>query len=171
MLEKNIYLIGFMGTGKTTISMKLKEMTQSDEIDIDQEIIRQQGKTISDIFKESGEAYFRSLETETLIKISKSKGQIVSCGGGIVLNSENVNIMKKTGKIVLLEARPETIYDRIKNDKNRPLLDGNMSIAYISEMKMKRKDIYDKSMDITVHTDGKSVEQIADEIKKFAEQS
>lgn len=171
MLEKNIYLIGFMGTGKTTISKKLNEITHSDEIDIDQEIVKKEGKTIPEIFKEFGENYFRVLETTCLNEVSKQSGKIVSCGGGIVLSNENVKRMKESGKIILLEAKPETIYERIKNDKNRPLLAGKMSMDYIAQMKRERKDIYDKSKDFKVDTDGKTVEQIAVEIKKLVETS
>jgi len=164
MLSKNIYLIGFMGTGKSTISKVLSEMTKSIEIDIDYEIVKKEKKAIAQIFELHGEAYFRNIETEIIRITTEQTGAIVSCGGGAVLKKENVALMKNSGIIVLLTATPETILSRIKNDKNRPLLNGNMTIEHISEMMNKRKVMYENAKDFEISTESKTEDEIAKEI-------
>ena len=133
-LKGNISLIGFMGTGKTTVSKALSKITSFKEIDVDAYIVENEGKAISDIFKDSGEAYFRTLETNALQTISSKQGQIISCGGGAVLKDENVDILKKNGVIVLLTATPETIFDRVKDHTHRPILNNDMSLRHVKEL-------------------------------------
>lgn len=164
--KSNIYLIGFMGAGKTTVSNMLTSITGRKEIDADAYIVKKEGKTINDIFAEKGETYFREIETKYLKEISEEKNMIVSCGGGAVLKDENVEIMKKTGKIVLLTATPQTTYERVKDSTDRPILNGNMNIEYIEELMNRRKDRYLAVADEKIATDEKDVEQICDEIIK-----
>lgn len=163
-MDYNIMLIGFMGTGKTTISSALKKITGLEEIDTDQYIAKKEGISISRMFETYGEAYFRKKETEALTEIQNLRGRIVSCGGGAVLKDENVAIMKKSGIIVLLTATPETVLKRVRYSDARPILNGNMSVEYISKMMENRKNRYMKVADITVSTDDRSIVDICEEI-------
>lgn len=160
----NIFLIGFMGTGKTTVSRQLSNMLNFLEMDMDQEIENRKKMKISAIFEAYGEEYFRNMETSLIQEFEKKSDFVVSCGGGAVLRQENVENMKKNGIVVLLTAEPETIYQRVRFSKNRPLLNGNMNVAYISEMMESRVGFYRNAADITVGTDGKRPEKIAAEI-------
>lgn len=162
--EKNIMLIGFMGAGKTTVSRELTKLTGKSEVDMDAYIVQGEGCSINDIFEKHGEAYFRELETNYLGEIQKNSGVIVSCGGGAVLKDENVRLMKENGVIVLLTATPKTILLRVGNSNDRPILNGNMNIEFITELMNKRKDRYLQVADIIVETDDKKVREVAEEI-------
>lgn len=162
--KKNIMLIGFMGAGKTTVSRELSKLTGRQEVDMDAYIVQKEGRSINDIFAQNGEEYFRNIETKYLKEIQKSSGVIVSCGGGSVLKDENVSIMKENGVIVLLTATPETTLSRVQNSKDRPILNGNMNLDFITELMNKRKDRYLSVADVIVKTDDRSVKAIAEEI-------
>lgn len=163
-IDFNLMLIGFMGTGKSTIAAKLKEILKVEQIEMDALIAEEAGMSIPDIFEKFGEAHFRELETEMLRKFREKKPVVVSCGGGAVLRDENIEIMKGQGKIILLTAQPETIYERVKDSADRPVLNGNMNVAYISELMEKRRERYEKAADIVISTDGKSADEICNEI-------
>ncbi|MBR4027633.1 MAG: shikimate kinase, partial [Lachnospiraceae bacterium] len=141
-MENNIFLIGFMGVGKSTIGKALAQELQTDLIEMDETIEKEQGISINDIFAQYGEKYFRDLESELVVRIGEGRNSVVSCGGGVVLRAENVENMKKSGKIVFLTATPETIYKRVCNSTNRPLLNGNMNVEYIAQLMEKRHTIY-----------------------------
>lgn len=157
-------LVGFMGVGKTTISAELSKTLHMQEIDMDSYIAEHEGMKISDIFSEYGEDYFRNAESDCLIEIQKRKGRVVSCGGGIVLRDENIRYMKDGGVVVLLTATPQTIYERVKDSNERPILNGNMNIEYITQLMEKRNDRYQTVADITVATDDREVKDIVEEI-------
>lgn len=166
-MKDNIYLIGFMGTGKSTISKLLKKMMHCREIDVDAYIVEEQKMQITDIFEQFGEEHFRQLETEAFHEISQLKERaVISCGGGAVLREKNVEYMKQSGTIVCLAATPETVYDRVKNSKARPVLNGHMNVEYIGQLMEKRLAAYEKACDIKVATDHKSPEAVAEEIMK-----
>ena len=152
-LDCNIALIGFMGTGKTTISKALSRITGFDEIDVDHYIVEKEEMAISDIFEKYGEQHFRNLETQALEEIQKGKGKIISCGGGAVLRDENVDILKKNGVIVLLTATPETIFERVKDNTSRPILNNDMSIEHVKELMGDREPRYQSVADIKVNVD------------------
>lgn len=152
-LDCNIALIGFMGTGKTTISKALSRITGFDEIDVDHYIVEKAGMEISEIFEKYGEAHFRDLETQALEEIQKGKGKIISCGGGAVLRDENVKILKQNGVIVLLTATPETIFERVKDNTSRPILNNDMSIEHVKELMGAREPRYQSVADIKVNVD------------------
>lgn len=166
VIDFNLMLIGFMGTGKSTVAEKLKEMLQVEQIEMDALIAEEAGMSIPDIFEKFGESHFRDLETEMLRKFKEKKPVVVSCGGGAVLRDENIEIMKGQGKIILLTATPETIYDRVKGTNDRPVLNGNMNVEYISELMEKRRTRYEMAADIVIVTDKKTVDEICDEIIK-----
>ncbi|MBE6015478.1 MAG: shikimate kinase [Lachnospiraceae bacterium] len=165
---ENVYLIGFMGTGKTTIAAKLVDYLRENSpdgknlelVEMDEAIEKEQGRTIKEIFKEEGEEAFRDYETAFLKKIARKKNLIVSCGGGSVLRKENIEIMKSSGKVVWLDADPLTIYERIKDTKNRPLLENKMTPEYIGVMKAKREPNYKEAAHIRIETDVITIEEI-----------
>lgn len=152
-LKGNIVLIGFMGTGKTTVSKALSAITGFQEIDTDAYIVKQQGRSISEIFEKEGEAFFRNLETNALKDISEKEGQIISCGGGAVLRDENVKILKEKGIIILLTATPETVFERVKDHTHRPILNSDMSLEHIKELMSQREPRYQEVADVIVNVD------------------
>lgn len=162
--SENIYLIGFMGTGKSTISNCLHEKYGMEQVEMDEEIAAQQGKSIADIFAQDGEERFRELETELLRCLGRRGNVVVSCGGGTAMRECNVLEMKKRGRIVLLLAQPETVYERVHTNHDRPLLEGNMNVNYIKSLIEARMPKYQAAADIMVHTDGRSAEDICGEI-------
>lgn len=160
----NIFLIGFMGCGKTTIASCLNRMFGTETVEMDQIISQREGMSISDIFAEKGEEYFRSLETNLLIELQEKQNAVVSCGGGVPMRDRNVSEMKKNGKVVLLTARPETIFERVKDNHDRPLLEKNKSAAYIAELLEQRRAKYEAAADLIIETDGKSDFEICEEL-------
>lgn len=160
----NIYLIGFMGAGKSTVAKELAAKTGARRIEMDQMIVEQQGMAISEIFEKYGEEHFRDLETELLHSFLKEENLVVSCGGGSVLRDENARLMKESGRIVLLTAAPETIYERVRHSTERPILNGNMNVAFIRELMEKRRERYETVADQTIATDGKTAAEICREI-------
>lgn len=164
---KHIFLIGFMGCGKSAVSAYMSQNYNMDIIEMDEEIVRRENMTIPHIFENKGESYFRNLETKLLQELEGESFKIVSCGGGVVLREENVEVMKKNGFIVLLTAEPQTILERVKEDDNRPLLRGNKNVGYIKELLEKRMPNYTKAADIIVQTDNKSIKEICEEILDY----
>lgn len=164
MEKQHIFLIGFMGTGKSTVAGELSRRLGISQIEMDDEIVKEQGMSINDIFEKYGEAHFRGLESDLLAGLSEKKQMVVSCGGGVVTRSENVECMKKCGRIVLLTARPETVYHRVKDNEERPILKNNMTVEFISGLMEKRRKAYESAADILIETDEKSISQICEEI-------
>lgn len=163
-MENNIFLIGFMGVGKSTIARLLARELGAELVEMDETIEAEADMTINEIFEKHGETYFRDLESALVARIADKGGAIVSCGGGAVLRPENVENMKKNGKIIFLSATPETIYERVRYSNNRPLLKGNMNVEYIAQLMERRKGAYLEAADRVVSTDGKEKLQVVDEI-------
>lgn len=161
---KNIYLIGFMGAGKSMIARALVKRTGAKGVEMDELIETQQKMAITEIFEKYGEAHFRDLETELLRSLKAETDLIVSCGGGSVLRDENAALMKENGYIVLLSATPQTIYERVKDSRNRPVLNGNMNVEYIRELMEKRRARYESVADVRIATDGKDADAICTEL-------
>ncbi len=164
MQDQNIFLIGFMGAGKSTIARELARIHGMRLIEMDEQIEAQEGMPISKIFETRGEAYFRQLETDLLEGLSPEDHTVVSCGGGVPMRACNVEAMRKSGRIVYLSAQPETIYERVRHTHTRPLLEGNMNVAYIAGLLEERLPKYLEAADLTVRTDGRSAEEICGEI-------
>ncbi|MDO4168116.1 MAG: shikimate kinase [Eubacteriales bacterium] len=160
-LQKHIFLIGFMGVGKTSTSRELNRMLGVQEIDTDAVIVEQECMAINEIFAGRGEEYFRQVETELIDSLKTKEPCIVSCGGGMVMRQENVAAMKEQGTICLLTASPETIYEHVKDSTDRPLLVGHMNIPYITEMMQAREPKYRAAADVVVDTDGCSPAEVA----------
>ena len=166
LFDYNIVLIGFMGTGKSTVSELLKRRFAMEVVEMDQIIEERQEMSISDIFATYGEEYFRDLETNLLIEMQSKKNMVISCGGGVPMRERNVVEMKKNGRVVLLTAKPETILNRVKNNHDRPLLEGNKNVDFIADLMEKRREKYQTAADIVIETDGKSGLEICEELVK-----
>ena len=164
---KNIVLIGFMGAGKTVVGKKLAEKLGYSYLDTDSIIETKQKKSINDIFAEDGEEAFRRMETAVIEKLSHEGKHVISTGGGMILRPENVLIMRKIGPMILLWASPEAIYDRIKDDKNRPLLDVSEPLLKIKEILNFRTPIYKNVADHIVDTSRLSPDDACNRIVKF----
>lgn len=168
LFDYNIVLIGFMGSGKTTICRALSKVFAMDVIEMDQVIAEREGMSISEIFEVHGEEYFRNLETELLRELQSRKGIAISCGGGVPMREENVIEMKKNGKVILLTATPETILKRVKNNHDRPLLEHNKNVDFIRALMEKRRSKYEAAADVIINTDNKSEFEICEEIIGYA---
>lgn len=164
LLPYNIALIGFMGTGKSTVSHYLKETLAMEEADTDAMVVEAEGMEITDIFEKYGEPYFRNCEKNAILSLCCRRHLIISCGGGAVMREENVRNLKKSSRIVLLTAMPETILERVKNSTQRPILNGNMNVEFISGLMEKRRECYEKAADIVIQTDGKDVGVVCEEL-------
>ncbi|SHK58866.1 shikimate kinase [Hespellia stercorisuis] len=164
LFSYNIVLIGFMGAGKTTVSDYLSTCFAMDIVEMDQVIADREEMSIPDIFATYGEEYFRDLETNLLIEMQSKNNMVISCGGGAALRERNVQEMKKNGRVVLLTANPETIYDRVKDGDERPVLKGNKNVPFIAELMEKRREKYEAAADVVIHTDDKDVMQICEEL-------
>lgn len=160
----NIFLIGFMGCGKSTVAAKLNRMYGMNVVEMDQMIEKEQHLSIPEIFERYGEEHFRNLESELLKKIQLGSNQVVSCGGGVVLREQNVAEMKKNGRIVLLTAKPENVLKRVKGNDDRPILKGKKNVQDIAELMEKRREKYEAAADFVVATDDKQVRAICEEI-------
>ena len=164
LFDYNIVLIGFMGAGKTSISEYLKTLFAMDVIEMDQIIAEREGMSIPDIFEVHGEQYFRDLETNLLIEMQSRKNVVISCGGGTPLRECNVVEMKKNGRVVLLTASPETIFDRVKDSHDRPVIENNKNVPFIADLMEKRRAKYEAAADIIINTDGKSLIEVCEEL-------
>lgn len=170
MKKNNIVLIGFMGSGKTTLGIRLSYRMRRVIEDTDKLIERQQEKSISEIFAEEGEAYFRQTETEMLQKlVEKLQNHIVSVGGGTPVREENRALLKQLGTVVYFRVKPRTVYERLKGDTTRPLLQCENPLQKIEELLAARKDAYESCADIIIDVDDLSMEEIIDKIVKEVE--
>lgn len=167
---RNIVLIGFMGCGKTTVGIRLSYRLRRAMEDTDKLIEKEEGRTITEIFRTEGEAFFRELETKCLKKlISTAKNMIISVGGGLPVREENHALLKKLGTVVYLRANAETIYERTKHDTSRPLLQGDDPRGKIRMLLDVRKAVYENAADVVIDVDGKDFDTILDEILEAVE--
>tara|TARA_B000000565_G_scaffold216936_1_gene170725 strand:- start:564 stop:1070 length:507 start_codon:yes stop_codon:yes gene_type:complete len=159
----NIFLIGMMGSGKSSVGHSLSKHLTNTFYDLDKEVEKRFNLSIRDIFIEYGEDLFRKEENKLLKELEISSDLIVSTGGGIVLSEENRTILKKN-KTYFLEANIEDMYERaIKKENNRPLLKG-MDITEFKELYMRRRDLYVESATTTINVGKKSIEDLTIEI-------
>ena len=147
----NLFLIGFMGAGKSSVSQGLGSLLGREVVEMDQRIAQSEGMTIPESF-------------------AQGQPRIVSCGGGVPMREENVAAMRRCGTVVLLTARPEVILDRVKDDHNRPLLEGHKDVPYISSLMEQRRPKYEAAADVTVDTSDLSVEEVCREALRKIQQ-
>ncbi len=150
--RRNIVLCGFMGSGKTTIGRKLARVTGLDFVDADQYLEEKEGKKISEIFAEKGEAYFRDRETAYIKELSQRDGIVLSLGGGAVLRPENVSAVKQTGLLIHLDTPFYRILKNLSYSNNRPLLDKPDKQAETRRLYNARKAIYHRVSDVSVRS-------------------
>lgn len=168
---KNVVLIGYMGSGKSTVGKILREKTGWLLLDSDVEIEKEQNKKISDIFKEQGEDAFRNMESEYLDKLAKMDESIIlSTGGGMPMRKENADRMKKVGLVIYLRATAETIYGRLKDDTQRPLLQTGDKLTIITEMLERRNPVYESAADIIIDTDDNNLERVVNDIMELIQE-
>ncbi|HXZ94928.1 MAG TPA: 3-dehydroquinate synthase [Dehalococcoidia bacterium] len=166
----NLVITGFSGTGKSVVAMDVALRLNWDFLDTDDEIVRQTGKPITEIFRQDGEGKFREFERETIRKACQRRQMVIAIGGGAIVDPQNYELLAKTGLIVCLEAKPETIYERLFREaahspetEVRPLLVGDNPLERIKLLKASRQPHYAKA-DWTIHTDGLSVGEVAEEV-------
>ena len=157
----NIYLIGMMGSGKSTVGKTLSEKMHKPFIDLDSEIEKGTGENISEIFDIDGEEQFRKMETKQLKQYSES---IVACGGGIVLKDENREFINENGIAILLLATMGELTQRLSNSGNRPLLANDNTEEALTKLWMERQIDYLETANFTIETDGKNPEELTEEI-------
>ncbi len=150
MLKKNIILCGFMGSGKSTVGGLLSKKTGMPFVDLDSYIEKKENKTVSQIFADNGEEYFRRLEREASKELSDRNGIVIATGGGTLTYQVNVDVFKKNGKIILLDLPVEVIAERLKNDDTRPLLNCPDKYKTMKELYDKRLPVYRSAADIAV---------------------
>ncbi len=157
-----------MGAGKTSVAKKLAERLHKELVSMDDLIENREGTTISQIFSQKGEPYFRKVERDIVEELSQKGDLIIDCGGGIVIQQDNINNLKRNGRIVYLKTSPEVIYERVKAETHRPLLQVKDPKARIEEL-LKIREPYYNQANIIVNTDAKTVDEVVDEICKKLE--
>lgn len=163
--DGNVVLIGFMGSGKSTMGIRLSYRLRYPVEDTDKLIEAQAGKTISEIFAQEGEEAFRQMETQLLERLAQAQGQrIYSVGGGTPVRAVNRPLLKRMGTVVYLRARPETIYERLKTDTTRPLLQGEDPMGKIRRLMAEREEAYRSAADVIVDVDDMAAEEIMEKI-------
>lgn len=164
MNYSNISLIGFMGSGKTTVGRILASRLKFLFIDIDRVVELESGREISGIFGEFGEDYFRKLETEVINKLYKNKQCIFACGGGAVIKKENMKVIRGNSLVIYLGISPAIAVKRLKNVKNRPLIEVDSREETIREMIAKREKLYRKYAHIIIDNDNITPEKASEKI-------
>ena len=172
MKRNNIILTGFMGSGKTSVGVRLSYRLRMSVEDTDKMIERRAGRSVSELFEEEGEACFRERETALLRELLDRKGRcIYSVGGGTPVRPRNQELLKQLGKVVYLRVKPETVYQRLKEDDTRPLLQCPDPLGRIRELMESRKEAYEACADLVLDADDldvdETMEKIAEEMNKM----
>lgn len=165
-LKGNLYLIGFMGSGKTVIGKGLAGALGWGFLDTDEAITEAVGLSVKEIFELYGEAYFREQEASLVQELSGVKNLVVATGGGIVLREKNIRALKASGKIIWLKASPEAIFARLRDKDDRPLLPPGFSVSFIQGFLAGREPFYRRAADLKIETTGKSIAQVIRAILK-----
>ena len=161
----NIYLVGFMGTGKTETAKLLAKQLGCTFVDMDSVIEEREKISIPDIFKAKGEPYFRQIERGLLAELAKKQGLVIACGGGAFVDLENIRIMKESGVVVCLTSSPAKILERTRKFTHRPLLNVSDPLAKIKDLLDKRAHSYSQAH-FTIDCDKLTVSQTAQEVMK-----
>jgi shikimate kinase len=162
--DRNVVLIGFMGTGKSSVGRELARRWQFRFLDTDSIIRNQYGKSISEIFTVFGESFFRDQEFATLTKLLQCYRSVIATGGGIVIQPRNVSLLKKLGTTIWLKADQTTILERVSRNKNRPLLQTADPEETISRLLTERAPLYQSAADLVVDSSGLSHHEVAERV-------
>ena len=166
VIMKNIIFVGFMGTGKTAVSKKVAEVFGKKYLSIDDEIEKSIGRSIKDIFSTDGEPYFRRLEKQMVEIASQKEDLIVDTGGGVVLDEENMNLLKKSGMVICLWSDVDAICERTYSCGHRPLLNVENPKKKIQELLEYRKPFYEKA-EYHIDTSKISINEIVQKVKEI----
>ena len=161
---KNAILLGFMGSGKSTVGKLLAKKLGFGFVDIDKVVEKKYGMTVEEIFREKGEEFFRDEETKVVKELQGKRARVIATGGGIVEREENVELLRKIGVVIYLCASVDEIYKRTHNSATRPLLNVKNRREVIEELLSERDEKYKKYSDIIIYTEDKTVLQITEEI-------
>ncbi len=163
--RENVVLIGFMGCGKSTMGIRLSYRLQYILEDTDKLIEARAGMSVREIFASEGEEAFREMETQLLRKLAEKKGpRVYSVGGGTPVRTVNRPLLKKLGTVVYLRTRPETVYERLKNDTARPLLQGEDPLGKIRSLMADRETAYAETADVILDVDEMTPDQVVESI-------
>lgn len=163
MDKRNIVLVGFMGTGKSSTGRVLAERLGRELLDMDTIIETREGMGIPQLFATKGEPYFRQLERALVRELAARDNLVIAPGGGIVLNPDNVRDFAATGRVICLRATPAQVLARVGHETHRPLLQSGDKLQKIQELLDRRKPLYD-AIPLQVETDGKTAAAVADDI-------
>lgn len=165
----NIYLIGMMGAGKTTVGRQLAKRLGRQFVDVDHEIVARTGVAVTTIFEIEGEAGFRKREAQVIADLAQTPGQVVATGGGAVLDPENRRVMRESGLVVYLEAAPKLLFERTRHDRNRPLLRVADPLAKLTELHTLRDPLYHEAAHVVVAASGGGVNALVGKVEKEIE--
>jgi len=166
--NRNVVLIGFMGSGKSDIGKRLAHMLGMEFADTDAIIEQRAGMSISEIFRTHGEAWFRELEKEVVREVASKSGLVISTGGGVPTFEENIRALRSNGLLFYLRASPITIWKRIKDAQDRPLLDVSDRFSRILEL-LERREAFYRRADFVIQTDELSPEEVASQITAWVD--
>ena len=163
-LPPNLVLIGYRGTGKTSVGARLAEVLQRPFVDLDQVLVREAGRSVADIVAQGGWAEFRRLEKELVARYRDARGLVLATGGGVVLDPDNVAALRKNGILIWLTADPAAIQARLAQDQprdaNRPSLTGGDTVREVAAVAEARAPLYQAAAQISIDTTHRSVSQV-----------
>lgn len=166
--NRNIILIGYMGSGKSTVGRKAARAVEYTFLDTDALIEKEEGMTISKLFEEKGEPYFREKETETIRRLmAEPKGNIIATGGGLPMKEGNAKLLKELGTVIYLKAETDTLMKRLSGDTARPLLQNGDLREKIETMLAIRGPVYEAAADLVLQTDKMSFYEIICQIENL----
>lgn len=160
---ENIALVGFMGAGKSSVALLVARRLGFQVMDTDKMIEDEAGKTVEQIFAEEGESAFREWERKTVKALTQLSQTIISTGGGLVVDPANLQSLRRHSLVICLWASPETIWERVRHQKHRPLLKGPNPLETIRRLLASREKFY-RQADALVNTDGRSTRQVAHQV-------
>ena len=165
MGKNNFILIGFMGSGKSSVGKQLAKRIGYEFMDTDEMIVPREGMEIQEIFSRYGEEMFRNIETTLLTSLMDTiEKTVLSTGGGMPIRDKNVNLLRAMGQVIYLKASKDTIINRLSGDTSRPLLNGENIEAKVEKLLSAREPIYERSADTIIDTDDKSIDDIIEDI-------
>lgn len=167
MKNKNLVLIGFMGCGKTTVGRNLSGLIKYDFFDCDSLIEQKSNMSISNIFNEFGESYFRNIEHEVIKEVSDLESSVIATGGGVIKNPQNMSLLKMNGIVIYLKNSPEKTFKNLEHDNTRPILQEDDKFTKISLLMEEREPFYIKYSDIIIDVSEGSVNEITEKILKI----
>jgi len=168
-IKRNVYLCGFMATGKSSVGKRLASLLGYDFLDMDDVIEKEEGMSIPQIFSSRGEPEFRALESSLAQRLASQRGKVVATGGGTIANPKNLETLKSSGTIITLTADPETVLLRVGSGESRPMLKGGNKLERIETLMKERAPAYAQA-DLTVDTSSLDINQVARRICTLLEQ-